>query len=84
MIVMFFFSLNCLFAFALAYGVNVPFGESNPGHTLAGLGTLILALTAFLLFLAVVKKVEHSIIRFFAKLKSRRFLTDVKKRLISH
>ncbi len=83
-ILIFFFSLNCLFAFAMAYGVNVPFGESHPGYLLAGLGTLILALTGFILFLAVVNRLEARIIRFFAKLKFRRFIANLKKRLPNH
>lgn len=83
-ILMFFFFLNCLFAFSMAFGVNADFGESHPGHMLAGLGTLILALMAFVLFLAVVNRMEEPIIRFFAKLKSRRFIADLKRRLPNH
>jgi hypothetical protein len=83
-ILMFFFSLNCVFAFAMAFGVSASFGESHPGYMLAGLGTLILALTAFVLFLAVVSKVENSIIRFFAKLKFRSYIANLKKRLPNH
>ncbi len=71
-------------AFVLAVGVNSSFLRSQPAHLILGLATAIPVLTAFLFLFSAAKKLESLIIRFFAKLKSRRFIADMKKRLTNH
>ena len=79
-----FFIMFSLIAVASAVCVNSHFLRSQPAQMLVGAAALIPVLTVFLLFFSVVRKVENQIIRFFAKLKSRRFIADLRKRLTDH
>lgn len=78
------FIMFSLAALASAVSVNSHFLKSQPAQLLVGIVALIPVSTAFLLFFSAARRMENRIIRFFAKLKSRRFIADLRKRLTNH
>ncbi len=76
-----FFITFCLVALAAGFGVNPRFLRSQPAQTLVSLAGFIPLLIGFILLFSVVSRAENRIIRFFAKLKSRKFIRDLRRRL---
>ncbi|MFQ5883641.1 MAG: hypothetical protein ACE5IO_00910 [Thermoplasmata archaeon] len=66
-LVMLLFSVNCLFAFSLAYGVSSPFFDRGLSMLLEVAGILILAFLTFGLFLVVVRKLETKVSKYIWK-----------------